>query len=370
MEGNFSFEEFIDFDIKDINFKRKVSKKDMLNLSSNELIHPRLTILNKTLQENISINRVNKYPFYPDELLCISRLLNQKPSTVSLYSGSDDAIKIILSTLGKKCRNLVIQTPNYENYYSYSHLYGIHVKEWNLNEDYEFCIKEGEGILQESKPSLVVITAPNGFTGKSMQIEDIRFLSRLCYEKSHVLILDCAYIDFDDLNPYDLIDQYNNVIIVKTLSKSQGIAGARFAYVLACESITKYLSCYNGINAISSTTYDVAKFYLKRNEELTQIRQDIIMSRNDFSQFIVEKMGWRVIESKSNFILIEITTNHKVSSLEEYLLENKIATRNLSHLKQFKNCIRLTIAEASIMMEVKKKLLLFIKQNEKTYTKR
>lgn len=362
MNNIFNIDNFIDSNLKNINLKKKVSKQGKLNLASNELLHSKLKELNNKFKEIYQFDTINSYTFYPDKIRDFSELLGYNKENIALFAGSDDAIKIIINSIGCNSKNLIIQTPNYENYYSYAKLKGINIYEWNIGSKYNFYVYDCFKILREKSPSLVIISNPNGFTGKSLKSEEINYLLKECEKNGHLLIIDCAYSSFDAINYKELMNKSKNLIIINSLSKSYGLAGVRFAYIYSSIEIIKYLNYFNGINAISSLTYEIAEFYLKNKEIFNEIKEDIIRSRENLIKFIRENTTWNVIKSKSNFILIEMENKREVDKFDKYLNDNGIIARNLSNKKEFDKCIRMTVAEECIMNNVKSAIINFQKR--------
>ncbi len=363
MENKFNFSMFIDEYLNNIDLKKKRNKKNKLNLSSNELIHSKLIDINKKISKTLDFNAINKYVYYPDELNCMENILNLPKENFCLFAGSDNAIKLIMATMGKNSGNIIIQTPNYENYYKYCFINKINVHEWILRNNLDFNLLDGIKLLKQFRNSLVVITNPNGFTGKSLSYDEIKKILQICVETSNILIIDCAYSAFDNINYSDLFNDYDNLIIINSLSKSYGLCGGRFAYVRSSKKVIEYLSCFNSINAISALTFEIVKLYSIYSDDFTIIREEIKKSRKDFIEFVNEETNWKALDSNSNFVLLKLKDRCECDKLEKYLNNNNIVIRNLNNIINLDNCIRITITEKLIMEEVKAKLLIFNKLN-------
>ena len=319
IEKKFKYDIFIDESISNLKLKKKVSKKNKLNLASNELLHYKINLLNDNSISHINLNNINSYEYYPDRIVEFSQLLNCEKEKITFFAGSDDAIKVIMSSITRRCGNMIIQTPNYENYYSYAKLYGINIVDWTFEDNYCFDCEEGIKILRNMKPSVVVITNPNGFTGKSLKYFEIKKILDICMIKSHILIIDCAYSEFDTIDYTILLKEYSNLILINTLSKSYGLAGGRFGYVISSKEIIKYLQYYNGINAISSMTYEIARIYLNNLDLFKEIVNDILENRREFIKFLKNSTSWKIFESNSNFVLIKLKSINESEDLERHL---------------------------------------------------
>lgn len=328
---------------ENIRIKEKVNKQGKLNCSSNELIHPKLSDINEIIIKKIDFNKINNYIYYKDKIRIFSELLGVSQEKLQLYSGSDDAIKILLTAFHKNSKNLIIQTPNYENYYSYASLLGYNIVHWEcMNDDLHFGSEDGINIINSNMHnSIVVITNPNGFTGALMSKKDLRKIAECTYNKNDILIIDQAYLPFSgEISYYDLQEEFENVILISTLSKGYGLAGARIAYTSASAVVNKYISKWNGINTVSALSYEIAEYYLK-DKAIKSIINDIIRERDLFIKFINENTNWQAFKSYSNFILVKTVSNQMASEFTEYMFNNNIVIRHITD-KKFEECVRIT----------------------------
>ena len=85
--------------------------------------------------------------------------------------------------------------------------------------------------------SLIILCNPNNPTGNIIHRKDIELF--LDNNASNIpIIIDEAYFEYTDNTLVDLIDKYNNIIIVRTLSKAFGLAGLRVGYIISSKSTT------------------------------------------------------------------------------------------------------------------------------------
>lgn len=339
--------------------KKKVNKKGKINCSSNEMIHPYLSKLNDMVIDKIDLGKENSYIYYPEKIKLFSELLGIDEDRIQLYAGSDDAIKYVLLSFHNKCSTLIIQDPNYENYYSYASLNGYKVIRWKMNsENLSFDLDDGINILNANENnSIVVITSPNGFTGKLTDYSTIYRIAQECYEKNDILVIDQAYLPFaEDLNYREIANEFENVILISTLSKGHGLAGARFAYINTSPILSKCLARWNGINAISAFSYDISEQYIRSNTMNTVIK-DIVDVRNRFIDFITNDTPWETYISDANFVLIKLENAMQARDLSNYLFENDIIVRRLDGI-DLDSYIRITcIFEMEIVIKAIKKYL-------------
>ncbi len=363
---NFKYDYF--WDVKrDISVKKKIFKEGKLNCSSNELVHPILQEINTEFLKKIDIEKNNSYIFYPKKQQKFSALLNIPVKNLQLYAGSDDAIKYILTAFSKKCCNLIIQMPNYENYICYAELNKYNIVEWQVQEKGHFDINEGVKLIENNNTSIIVLTIPNGITGTIMRKEEMDKVINDAYKKNDIVIIDQTYAPFSSIDYSSYYQEKENVIVISSCSKGLGLAGARFAYVSASEIIIDYLSKWNGINAISAITYQMAEYYLKE-DRLKDVINEVTIVRKDFIEYIRLISDWEVIDSHANFVLIKLFSAEEVKQLYDYFLNNNIIIKIFSD-ESLKKYVRITIVNTEKMNKIKDIIYDFIYNNSNTIRK-
>lgn len=334
----FEISQFIDRDCLSAKPKKKVDKKGLINLSSNELLSIKLNSLQRKF---IPCSSANQYPYYPRVRNKISELLHLDPDRVEFYAGSDSAIYYLLDSLGNNLDALLLTYPNYENYFSYAKLNKIPIVLWRIDsESLNFCAAKGIELIDNYKDSRIalVVTNPNGFTGQLLETDVIKTLAEHLHHSNGLLILDLAYISFskDELSFYtnDLCKEYDNIILVNTLSKSHGLAAARFGYLYGDPKLMSYIRQWNGINAISGFTYDLVEYYLRNENFIRDLRRCVISNRRIFESSIQDSSRLNVTESQGNFIFLTDRQPDEVDRLDlRFLKEGYIIRRFESKLK-------------------------------------
>ncbi|MGE7307970.1 aminotransferase class I/II-fold pyridoxal phosphate-dependent enzyme, partial [Priestia megaterium] len=254
----FNIDTHIKKELITIENKKKVSKKGKLNLSSNELLHEDLLDFNNKVLGQINVDSIFNYRYFPDDIKSVANILSVPVENMILSAGSDDAIKILTESVIKTTNRLIIPYPNYENYFSYASLRGIDIIPIEFNSmsrsKPNHTVEDIEKLLIHSPPSSLVISNPNGFSGEAFTYEEMSYLCELCNKKNHLLIIDEAYSAFGDLNHIGLLEKFNNVIIIRSFSKSFGLAGIRIAAIFSTPNIIRYIAKWNSPNAISGIT--------------------------------------------------------------------------------------------------------------------
>lgn len=342
-------------DVLSIQSKKKRSKLGKINLSSNELLHEKSFELNKKIMKTIvDSSCINSYVYYPYFIECYAEKEGVNPSNILFSSGSDEAIRIILDALGTQSGNLIIQYPDYENYFSYAELKKLKVKKIQIDRENETiendCI---EKILSEANPSVFVISNPNGFTGKAKSIKEIEKIAAITWKYNHIMIIDEAYTAFSNVTHSDLLEKYNNLIIIRSFSKKYGTAGLRLSAILSSEKIISYLRKWNMPNSISLIAYKFLMEVTNFSNDYCEIFRDIKNTKKIIGRNLENILNIKVTScTDSNFILLNFEKNYLAENFCTYLENNNVIVRNLSHIKNFEGVVRMTVGSINYMSEV------------------
>ena len=210
------------------------------------------------------------------------------------------------------------------------------------NEGYAYDADEMLSLYRKASPRVVLIASPNNPTGNSFHDDDLRRLTEAFRES--IVVLDEAYWGFSDSSNEHiaaLIENYRNILVLRTFSKYFALAGARIAYAAVGSSLsrlTKFSSRYLGYNRISEA---LALAALDSPEYYEAIRQQMCLDRQAFYDFFSGLSGWKCFRSDANFVLVKIPAEIR-DPLRMFL-----ETRNI-HIKffsepEFSGCVRITL---------------------------
>ena len=169
---------------------------------------------------------------------------------------------------------------------------------------------------------------PNAPTGAAISLDEIK--SVLEADSSKLIVVDEAYVDFGAETAVGLVNRYKNLLVVQTMSKSRQLAGIRCGFAVGCEDLIHVLDTVK--NTFNSYTLDrlgnaAACAAFEDVEYFDKTRKKIAETRGTVSAELT-KLGWDVIDSKSNFIFAE--PPEESASAKEFfteLRENGILVR-------------------------------------------
>lgn len=221
---------------------------------------------------------------------------------VFVSNGSDEALSFCFyaffdSLYGK----LLFPEYTYSFYPVYCDFYGILYERVPLDREFRVDL---DAFLEKREDSCGIIFAnPNAPTGTYLPIERIiQFLEK--YSEEKIVVIDEAYIDFGGESAARLIEQFQNLVIVKTFSKSMSLAGLRLGYSLASEELVKALfTVKDSFNSYPADTLSqlIGEVAIEDEVYYRETRQKVIEAREYFSSGL-GKLGWHVLPSKANFV--------------------------------------------------------------------
>jgi histidinol-phosphate aminotransferase len=299
--------------------------RKLIKLNTNENPYPPskkvLNAITKAAGENLRL-----YPDPEGESLknTIAEYYNLKPSQVFLGNGSDEVLAFSFLAFFNPRDTIIFPKITYSFYEVYASIFSINYKEIPLDGEFNIPI---EGFFVENDG--VIFANPNAPTGKVLPLKDIRKI--LEKNAGRVVIVDEAYIDFGGESSVELINEFDNLLVVTTLSKSRALAGLRVGFAVGNEDLIEALNRVK--NSINSYTLDRlalvgAEEAIRDDGYFNEIRGKIVKTRERISKKLLD-LGFRVTDSKTNFVFISHPTIEGFKLFEK-LRENGILVRHFN----------------------------------------
>jgi len=271
------------------------------------------------LKNSVDID-LNKYPSeFGDGLRKkLAGYYDILPENIVLGNGSDIILDTLFKTEVPKDGVMAYYTPSYEYIRFFSQRNERKLLEIPLNSD--FTLPSRKDFIDEV--DALIVCSPNNPTGLHYSKDSIISL----LETGVTLILDEAYVEYAPFSLIDLIDEYSNLILVRTFSKAWGLAGIRVGYSIS--STEKALSLrdtvmpYN-VNSFSLSIASCAldnHGYMKRSVERTLEEKDHLHEE-------LSSMGFNCLPSETNFLLCRPPSEKPACELYDELLERGIKVK-------------------------------------------
>lgn len=270
----------------------------------------------------------------------LAKLYGLKPENIYLGNGSDEVLYFLFLAYGHN--GAAFPDISYGFYPVFARICGIPSLEIPLEGDFTIDPMKYHGLNR-----LIVIANPNAPTGLTITLDAIEGI--LGANPDSVVAIDEAYVDFGGESAYPLMEQYPNLVVVRTFSKSRCMAGARLGYALGpapliadLEKIKFSINPYN-VNRLTmrlgQATVDAEGYYMDRCAEIIRIREHTAEK--------LRSLGFTVLPSKTNFLFA------KTDKMDGAALYRELKNRGIL-VRHFKNAriskfVRITIGTAGQM---------------------
>jgi histidinol-phosphate aminotransferase len=217
-------------------------------------------------------------------------------------NGSDEVLAFSFMTFFNPGKKILYPDISYSFYDVYSKLFNIDYEHVLLKEDFSIPVEE---FLKENGG--VIFPNPNAPTGKYLSSTDVKKIIE--NNLDGVVIVDEAYIDFGGESALKYVNEYPNLLVIQTFSKSRSLAGLRVGFAIGQKDLIEGLNRVK--NSINSYTLDRLAIAggassVKDKEYFKENVQKVITTRERVSREL-RNAGFNVIESKANFIFISHT---------------------------------------------------------------
>ena len=245
---------------------------------------------------------------------------------VFVGNGSDEVLAHVFNALFRQTQGILFPDISYSFYPVYCGLYAIQYTKVPLAEDFSldldnYCRPNGG----------IVFPNPNAPTGRLLALSAIEKL--LQSNTDSVVVVDEAYIDFADsgASAVALVNQYANLLVVQTMSKSRSLAGLRIGYAMGSAELIEGLErVKNSFNSYPLGHVQIAAGIaaFEDIEYFEATRQMVINSRVQLTRQL-ESLGFEILPSAANFVFVR-HPNFDAEALAQSLREQNIIVRHFN----------------------------------------
>ena len=310
-----------------------LKKEDIIKLGSNENPWGPSPKAMKAIRDEIK--SINRYP---------ESQLHELVSEMAAYSGvkdsqviiggdgADEIIDVLAKTFIDNGDEFIVPLPSYMYYEYLLKQYGakpVYAK-WDLDKN-ELDVESVYAAIT-AKTKMIFLCSPNNPTGTLIDKEVLKDIASK--NPDILIIVDEAYFEYSEVTNKDLIDEFDNIFIIRTMSKVLGLAGMRIGYGLACPEIIEYMHRIKPVFSLTRLSF-VAALNTFRD---TQYIEDSIRKGIESRQYLYDELSkidsLNVFPSKSNFMLIGIKdTGFTASELALELMKKGIIVRDCTSFK-------------------------------------
>ena len=288
---------------------------------------------------------LNRYPEIRPSLLrnALSDRYGCPADKLLVTRGTSEAIDLLMRVF---CRagydSIVTTTPTFSMYSHYAKIQGAELREVATDRASDFAV-DADSILDACDEStrLIFLCSPNNPTGTLIPREVlVDILQRRSYQSA--CVVDEAYIEFaDEASVVDLTDRFDNLIVLRTLSKALAFAGARCGCVVAPEPVIGMLSAVQAPYALATPVVECVENALQ-TESLSEADKWVAEMIRERARLIerLRKLPFvdRIWPSAANFFLMQVDD---IASLIGRSGSDKILLRHFGGLLE--DCVRITV---------------------------
>lgn len=291
--------------------------------------------------ENPSPSPYNRYPDPLQKELKskISSIKKVTPENIFLGNGSDEPIDLLFRAFCEPgIDNVVIPQPTYGMYSVSANINNIQIKQVSLTPDFDLDVTAIKNYW-DNNSKLLFLCSPNNPSANLLSSEKI---IELVNSFHGLVIVDEAYIDFTNQQSFSQrLNEFNNLVILQTLSKAWGLAAIRLGMCFANKAIIQVLNKIKSPYNISMLTQQIALKELEMEHRKEKWVKEILDERENLIQQLKSiKSVINVYPSDANFVLAKMKD---AKLMYQKLIEREIVVRDRSSVILCDNCLRITV---------------------------
>lgn len=336
---------------------RNLMRKEMVTLTAyssarSEYTGPAEIYLdaNEHWTHYVDSDGINRYPDPLQRQLKakLEETLGLPQEKLVIGNGSDELIDLLFRLFCQPYRDkALILAPTYGAYQVFADINAIQVSSCQLRDDFSIDFDRFEAIcnliansqLEKGIHKLLFVCSPNNPGGTLVPLEDIKRLARLF---QGIVVVDEAYYEFAEAkSAVTLMEEFPNIVVLRTFSKAWALAGARVGFIVAHPEIVQVLNKIKYPYNLSAVAQEAALAALEHKEAVFAGVRQTIEEREylakELSRFSFVK---EIFPSRANFLLIRVMHAEK---LHTYLREKGIIIRDRSSVAGCYGCLRVTV---------------------------
>lgn len=294
----------------------------LVKLNTNENPYPPAPGVRQALQE-MDYDLFRKYPDPTASMLVhsLARYYGVDDSQVFVGVGSDDVIAMAFLTFFNSGKLVLFPDITYSFYKVWADLFQIPYENPAVDQDFKI---HKEDYYRENGG--VIFPNPNAPTGLYLPLSEVEDILR--HNQDVIVIVDEAYIDFGGTSALELVERYENLLVVQTFSKSRSMAGMRIGFAIGSPALIKAL---NDVKySYNSYTMNMPSLVLGteavKDDAYFKEMLEKVMNTRERAKVRLRELGFSFPDSMTNFIF---ATHERVSAEElfEALRKEQIFVR-------------------------------------------
>lgn len=311
-------------------------------LNQNESPYDLPKKLKRTITKRLNQTRWNRYP--PLNPLNLKRAIcayvNSRDSGIVIGNGSNEIIEAVFLATCSTGDRVTLVSPGFPIYTRLAKILDLDIVDVPLDKDFQFDVP---ALIKATKRArLTIFASPNSPTGTILSTEEVEEIAR---NARGIVAIDEAYHEFHQKTCQRLLDKFNKLVIIRTLSKAIGLAGVRLGYLIAQPNLAREIEKAKlpfSINVFQQIAGDTV---VNNLNYVDRIVDSIIRERERIFLQLKEIPGIKPIPSHANFILFE-SIRLPAKLIFETLYKQGVLVRCFE-AQRLENTLRVTIGTPS-----------------------
>ncbi|MEI4353413.1 aminotransferase class I/II-fold pyridoxal phosphate-dependent enzyme [Streptococcus suis] len=283
----------------------KIKQKARFDLGNNENRIIDWSFLPQETLENLDVSQLSFYGdnTYSELIEKYAAYLGVNPKQVTVGVDSDHLIHMIVSTFMEKDDTFLTVNPDFFMYETYNHMHGSRFETIDLEAKNDTLVLPVEKLLaraEELKAKIIMLSNPNNPSSVAYSLED---LEKLADSFKGLLVVDEAYIEFANVESFiSRLQQFDNVLVLRTLSKAFGLAGLRVGFAVGSEELIYELDKVIPPFSLSNLTAKMAALALNYTDKVLETVGVIQNLREEMILFLQGLDNCQVLPSQASFV--------------------------------------------------------------------
>lgn len=328
--------------------------KFAVKLNTNENPYPPAPGVSKALEQFPA----ESLRLYPDPearglVRAIAARYGVESGQVFVGVGSDDVLATAFLTFFTGGKKILFPDVTYSFYPVWADCYGIPYEKVPLDAEWKIDPAQYTGDIGG-----IIFANPNAPTGIALPLDGVREI--LEQNREVLVIVDEAYVDFGGESAVSLLDEYDNLLVVQTFSKSRSLAGLRIGYALGSEEMIRALMnvrCSINSYTMSRPAIEAGTAALEDEEYFNMTLDAIVDTREETKEALTE-MGFTCLDSQANFLFVT-HPDAQAEALYRELKDREVFVRYFAQ-PRIDNWLRITVGtprQMQILLDALRRIL-------------
>ncbi|MBB6215674.1 histidinol-phosphate aminotransferase [Anaerosolibacter carboniphilus] len=327
-----------------------------IRLDANENPFNMLAEMHDEIVGVIGEMEMNRYP--DTDSFCLrqdlAKYVGLKQENIICGNGSDEIIQVIIQTFVDKGDFVVTHVPTFSMYNIFTKIAGGEMIEVPSEEDFTVDVEKIIDTANQSKAKVIFLCNPNNPTGTTMSSKDIL---EVLQRTESMVVVDEAYYEFFGETMVSYVNDWDRLIVLRTLSKAFGLADIRLGYGVAGEDTIEILNRVRPPYNLSTFSQAMGSLALRNVDRVENYIQSIKAERIYMLNALQEEKEIIAFPSEGNFVLVK---SDKLKEIADSCYEKEIGTRIFRNDSMLQNCMRISIgtrSENDCMIETIRKVV-------------